>query len=546
MSQPEAARGRLPALTLGALGVVYGDIGTSPLYALRECFNGPYAVPDTHANILGLLSLILWSLLLIVSVKYLVLVTRANNRGEGGIMALLALVLSRLPDGRARPVLIAAGVVGAALLFGEGMLTPAITVLSAIEGLEVVTPVFTPYVLPLALGVIVGLFSFQRFGTASVGTLFGPVTLVWFLVLGVLGCRGILEEPGVLAAVNPLPGLRFLLAHGLHALPVLGAVFLAVTGVEALYADMGHFGLRPIRTGWFGIVLPALVLNYFGQGAWLMKFPEAVANPFFNLAPSWAVIPLVGLATAAAVIASQALISGAYSLFKQAMQLGFVPRLNILHTSSDMRGQIYIPLVNWTLLAGCLGLVLGFRSSAALAGAYGLGVSLTLLMTSTLLAFAARHVWGWPWWRVAAVIGVFVVIEGVFFAANSLKFVHGGWFPLLLAALLYLCMSTWHRGRALVRERVQAGALPLGMFLDSMQRKPPVRVPGTAVFMTGNPEGTPGSLLHNLKHNKVLHERTVILRFATADAPYVNPENRVQIEALPAGFYRVTGFFGFM
>ncbi|MFN0068935.1 MAG: potassium transporter Kup [Limisphaerales bacterium] len=545
MNKPEASPGRLAALLVGALGVVYGDIGTSPLYALRECFHAAHGLEANARDVLGILSLLIWSLVLIVSVKYLGVVMRADNRGEGGIMALLALAVSRLPGGK-NGVLLAVGVFGSALLYGDGMITPAITVLGAIEGLKVVTPKFGEWVVPLSCGIIVVLFSVQRLGTGRIGSIFGPVMFVWFAVLAFLGVRGILAQPAVLAAFNPVHGVRFLWEHGGVAFAVLGSVFLALTGAEALYADMGHFGARPIRVAWFSVVFPALVLNYLGQGALVLGDPLAVENPFYLLAPGWARLPLVGLATAAAIIASQALISGVFSLTMQAMQLGYAPRLEIEHTSSTARGQIYLPQVNWALMCACLGLVVAFKSSNSLAAAYGIAVSLTMLATTFLLYFVARWVWGWSAGRALAVTLFFGFIEVAFFGANLLKFTHGGWFPLLVGGILYVCMATWYRGRGLVRDRVQAGALPLGMFLESMQRKPPVRVPGTAVFMTGNAEGTPGSLLHNLKHNKVLHERTVILRFATADSPYVVPEERVQVEQLPAGFFRVTGFFGFM
>jgi len=534
------------ALSLGALGVVYGDIGTSPLYALRECFHGAHAMHPTRSSVLGVLSLVIWSLILIVCVKYLLVAMQANNRGEGGIMALLALTLSRLGVDTARLPLMVLGACGAALLLGEGMITPAITVLGAVEGLQVAAPRLAPLVVPITVVILIGLFTVQRIGTGGIGRLFGPVTLIWFITLATLGVHGILLEPGVLEAFNPSHAIHFITQNGGRSFLVLGAVFLTLTGVEALYADMGHFGAGPIRLAWFTIVFPALILNYLGQGAWLLTHDGPVENPFYDLAPDWAVYPLTGLATAAAVIASQALITGSFSMARQAMQLGFLPRLNIQHTSSTERGQIYIGAINWLLMVACIGLVLGFRTSRDLAAAYGIGVSLTILMTTLLLFVATQKVWGWPRWRSALLCGAFFLIELVFLAANLSKFGSGGWFPITAGALVYLLMATWFRGRRAVHKELVASSFPLGMFLSEIERKPPTRVSGTAVFLTGNPESTPGALLHNLKHNKILHERIVILRFAVSDTPFVDPEDRLQIEQLPLGFFRVTAFFGFM
>ncbi len=542
----DLSRSRLLPLALGALGVVYGDIGTSPLYAVRECFHGEHALEPTRATVLGVLSSVIWSLILIVCIKYLGIVTRANNRGEGGNMALLALTLSRLPAGTRRTPMLMLGACGAALLMGDGMITPAISVLSAVEGLRIATPTLHEFVVPVTLVILVGLFAVQRIGTGRVGRLFGPLTLIWFISIAALGVRGILEKPGILAAISPIHAVAFLVHQGWGAFFVLGAVFLVVTGVEALYADMGHFGIGPVRLAWFVLVFPALILNYLGQGAWLLVHPEAAVNPFYSLAPGWALYPLVAIATIAACIASQALISGSFSLTQQAMQLGFLPRLNVQHTSSTERGQVYVGTVNWVLMIACLGLVVGFQSSNHLAAAYGIGVSLTLMLTTLLLCFAERYVWQWKWWQAILVTGAFLVIEFGFFAANSLKFEHGGWFPILVGTLIYLCMATWFRGRKALQKSLVAGALPLGMFLAELERKKPLRVPGTAVFMTGNAGGTPGALLHNLKHNKVLHETVIILRFAVGEAPFVDPAARIQIEKLPLKFYRVTGFFGFM
>ncbi|MGE3310573.1 MAG: potassium transporter Kup [Limisphaerales bacterium] len=537
---------RTVGLALGALGVVYGDIGTSPLYALRECFHGIGALEATRAAVLGVLSTVIWSLILIVCLKYLTVVMRADNRGEGGIMALLALVLSRLGSDSSRLPLMVLGACGAALLLGEGMITPAITVLGAVEGLQIAAPGLGRIVVPVTVVILVVLFAVQRLGTGSIGRLFGPVTLVWFVTLALLGIRGIAQHPGVLAAFNPAHALAFFAEQGSRSFLVLGSVFLTLTGVEALYADMGHFGAGPIRWAWFALVFPALVLNYLGQGAWLLAHPGPVENPFYDLAPSWALYPLTGLATAAAVIASQALIAGAFSMGRQAMQLGFLPRLNVQHTSSTERGQIYIGAINWLLMFACIGLVLGFRTSGNLAAAYGIGVSLTIIMTTLLLFFATRRVWGWSAWRAGALCGSFLAIEVIFLGANLMKFGNGGWFPIAVGALVYLLMATWFRGRRAVHKELVAGSLPLGMFLAEIERKSPDRVDGTAVFLAGSPESTPGSLLHNLKHNKVLHERVVILRFAVSDAPAVPDSDRLQIEVLPHGFHRVTAFFGFM
>jgi KUP system potassium uptake protein len=534
-------------LLLGALGVVYGDIGTSPLYALRECFYGSSKVPVTHDNILGVLSLFFWSLMTIVSVKYLVFVMRANNKGEGGDLALLALAFpDREHPRRGTGIVILLGVFGAALLYGDGMITPAVSILGAIEGLTVATPVFKPYIVWITVAIIVGLFSFQRIGTGTVGSIFGPIMLVWFLVIAVLGIRGIARTPEVLLAFNPVVGIRFLVTNGWMGFLVLGAVFLCVTGAEALYADMGHFGIQPIRRAWFWFVFPALLLNYFGQGALLLKNPAAAANPFYFLAPPWAVYPLVILATAAAVIASQALISGAYSLTMQAIQLGYFPRLVIQHTSHAEKGQIYMPQVNWALMVACVGLVVGFRTSSNLAAAYGIAVTLTMAITTVLFYFAAQRLWGWSPWVAGLVCSAFLIIEGSFLAANALKIAHGGWFPLVVGAAIFTLMATWKTGRRILRAKLAAATLPYEIFLDDVKANPPVRVPGTAVFMSGSAEGTPIALLHNLKHNKVLHERVIILTAATRDVPYVNEADRVKLQKSEHGFYRVLGYFGFM
>ncbi|MCU0770470.1 MAG: potassium transporter Kup [Verrucomicrobia bacterium] len=536
-------------LAVGALGVVYGDIGTSPLYALRECFTGRHGVPTSPENVLGIVSLVLWSLTLIVSLKYLGLILRADNKGEGGILALLSLGMrgreGTRPTGALR-WLVLAGLFGAALLYGDSMLTPSLTVLGAMEGLEVATPLFKPYVVPLAILVLVALFSIQRFGTGRVGGIFGPVMLVWFATLAVLGVRGILIAPQILEAFSPHHAVLFLVRHGSMAFVVLGAVFLSVTGAEALYADMGHFGPRPIRQAWFALVFPGLSLNYLGEGALLLSNPEAARNPFFLLAPTWAVLPLVGLSTLAAVIASQAMISGAYSLTMQAIQMGYLPRMHIEHTSHSERGQIYMPQVNAFLLLTCIGLVLGFKSSSGLAGAYGIAVSLTMLITSLLFFAAARRVWNWSAWRAGLVCGVFLVVELAFAAANGLKLLQGGWFPLCVGLGIFALMTTWWRGRDSLRASLADSYLPFNLFLEDLVRRDMPRVPGTAVFLSGNPTGTPIALLHSLKHYRVLHERMVILTILTQDRPFVPEAERLKVEALTAGIHRVTGLYGFM
>ncbi|MBI3880056.1 MAG: potassium transporter Kup [Verrucomicrobia bacterium] len=536
-------------LMLGALGVVYGDIGTSPLYALRECFAGSHGIMPTHDNVLGVLSLIFWSLLIIVSVKYLAVVLRATNKGEGGILSLMALAFpDRSGDsgGKRRAALLAMGVFGAALLYGDGMITPAISVLSAVEGINVVTPMFDHYVLPITVIVLVALFAVQHHGTGKVGSFFGPVMVAWFAVIAALGIKGILLAPEVWKAVDPLHGAKFLVANGWTGFVVLGAVFLVVTGAEALYADVGHFGPRPIRIAWFAMVLPALFLNYLGQGALLLSDPGAVANPFYLLAPKWGLIPLVVLATSATVIASQALISGAYSLTMQAVQLGYLPRMEIRHTSRAARGQIYLPHLNWFLMFSCIGLVLGFRSSTNLAAAYGIAVTLTMLTTTLLFYVAARRLWNWSAWQAGAVCAVFVAVELAFFAANFLKVLHGGWFPLVVATMLFTAMTTWKKGRSLVRAKLVAASMPLDLFLADVEANSPRRVAGSAIFMAGNPNGTPIALLHNLKHNKVLHERNLLLTLVTDDVPQVDAARRVEVEELTAGFRRIVGHYGFM
>ena len=535
---------RLALLCLASLGIVYGDIGTSPLYALRECFYGEHGVPPTPSNVLGVLSLILWSLILIISVKYLILILRADNRGEGGILALATLVSEVVRRGKFVFLL---GLFGAALLYADGMITPAISVLSAIEGLHVATPLFDPYVVPVAVAILVALFFFQSKGTTGVGKVFGPVTILWFLAISALGCRQILEEPRVLTAINPLHGSQFFLNNGWDGFVVLGAVFLVVTGGEALYADIGHFGTKPIRLTWFAVVLPALVLNYFGQGALLLTQPEAAVNPFFRLAPSWALYPMVVLATMAAVIASQAIISGAFSLTMQAIQLGYSPRLKVLYTSARIIGQIYVPVVNWILMFCCIGLVLGFGSSSHLAAAYGVAITTTMLITTVLFYFVAQRRWKWPAAVALPVATFFISIDLAFFGSNMLKVTHGGWFPLLASSVILFLMLTWRKGRRILREHLGDICIPLDHLLPDLKSQRIRRVPGTAVYMSGNRCGTPLALLHNLKHNKVLHEQVVLLTVRTEEVPYLtNMKDRVAFEKLEEGFWRACVHFGFM
>jgi KUP system potassium uptake protein len=549
MKNPESGQVAQAALVGGALGVVYGDIGTSPLYALRECFNPQHGVsPYLPGNVLGVVSLVFWALTLIVSVKYLALVMRADNKGEGGILALLSLAVpEREADARrATRWLLVLGVFGAALLYGDGIITPAVTVLGAVEGLEVITPVFQPYVAPFSILVLVALFSVQRHGAGWVGSVFGPVMLVWFGTLALLGLCGIWKAPEILQALSPHHAARFLLQNGHLAFVVLGSVFLAVTGAEALYADMGHFGPKPIRRAWFALVFPSLLLNYLGEGGLLLRDPAAAKNPFYLLAPSWALLPLVGLATVAAVIASQALISGAYSLTMQAIQMGYLPRLQIRHTSHAKRGQIYMPQVNGFLMVACVGLVLGFQSSSRLAGAYGIAVSLTMLTTTALFFAVARRRWQWGLLRTSLICGCFIVLELAFAAANGLKIWKGGWFPLAVGLFIFALMTTWKKGRETLRARLAESYLPFDQFLTSLDSPRLKRVSGTAVFMSGNPTSTPIALLHNLRHNKVLHERVVILSLITQDVPHVSEAERVRVEPLRPDLHRVTGHYGFM
>jgi KUP system potassium uptake protein len=546
LSPGVGSRKNLLGLTLTAVGVVYGDIGTSPLYAMRECFFGSHSVPPSHENVLGVLSLIIYSLLLVISVKYIAIVMRADNQGEGGILALTALVPPRNGNDFGRPVLILFGIFGAALLYGDGMITPAITVLGAIEGLNVATPLFQPYVVPVTVAIIVGIFSIQRFGTHRVGNLFGPIMVLWFLTIAFVGVRWIIGEPVVLTAIDPRHAITFFRENGLHGFAVLGAVFLVVTGGEALYADMGHFGKRPIRLAWFALVLPALLLNYFGQGALLLMDATAARQPFFLLVPEWALLPLVALATAAAIIASQALISGAFSLSRQAIQLGYSPRLDIDHTSSKEIGQVYVPQVNWALMISTILIVIGFGSSSALAAAYGIAVTLTMVITAVLLYVVAAERWKWPYPLVVLGTGVFLSIDLAFLGANALKIMQGGWLPLFIGVTLFTLMTTWKTGRRILAERLTERAVPLQEFMDRVMPTSPLRVPGTAVFMTAQPRGTPPALVHNLRHNKVLHEHVIVLMVLTERVPHVPEDRFIEVRSLGEGVFSVVVRYGFM
>jgi KUP system potassium uptake protein len=543
LTQPQ--KSRVPFLVLAALGVVYGDIGTSPLYALRECFAGTHPIPVTPENVLGVLSLIFWSLIITVSVKYLLFVMRADNQGEGGILALVALLRSKAGE-LVHTTLIAIGLFGAALLYGDGMITPAISVLSAVEGLGVATQVFEPFIVPITIVILVGLFLVQSRGTAGIGRVFGPVMILWFVTIAGLGLPWIGRNPAVLSAINPSHALQFLTRHGLSAFLSLGAVFLSVTGAEALYADMGHFGRKPIRIAWFSLVLPALVINYFGQGALLLSEPAGDLHPFYHLVQDWGLYPLVVLSTCATVIASQAVISGAFSLTQQAIQLGYSPRFNILHTSAQEMGQVYIPEINWLLMLATVGLVFGFRSSTNLAAAYGMAVTLTMVITTMLAFVVARERWKWSLALAGSVAGFFLIIDLAFFGANVIKIQHGGWFPLLMAGMVYTVMTTWHTGRRLVVKRLADSEIPLSAFFSSVAARPPVRVSGTGIFMTARPEGAPPILVHHLTHNKVLHEQVILLTVVMIDVPTVDPDASIDIEPLGNGFYRVVARYGFM
>ncbi len=538
----------LAALTLGALGVVYGDIGTSPLYALRECFHGTHGIELSDANVFGVLSLILWALILVISIKYLAFVMKADNKGEGGILALMALahVNKRGDSRKSIGIVTILGLFGASLLYGDGIITPAISVISAVEGLKVATPLFDAYVLPITVVILTTLFFFQKRGTAHMGKAFGPIILIWFITLGLLGLRGIMNETRILEAVNPKFGIGFLLENGWHGLVVLGSVFLVVTGGEALYADMGHFGRKPIQLGWFLVALPALVLQYFGQGALLLQNPAAASNPFYLLSPNWALYPLVMLSTAATVIASQALITGAFSLSQQAIQLGFLPRMVVKYTSAREMGQIYIPFINWALLIGTLFLVFEFQTSANLAAAYGIAVTATMVITTLLTYIVMRYRWKWKTYIVAPLISFFLIIDLAFFGANAIKVLEGGWFPIAIGFIILTLMLTWKQGRMILSERLLAASTPLATFMRDSVPRVRARIPGASVFMTATSQGTPPALLHNVRHNMVLHETVLLLTIQTIEQPYTSNEERLQVEAIGNGFHRIIALYGFM
>jgi KUP system potassium uptake protein len=554
MDRPDEAHDakRLPLLVLGALGVVFGDIGTSPLYALRECFAAEHGIHPNEANVLGVLSLIAWSLTILISVKYVAYVMRADNKGEGGILALMARVhRGGDPRSRGKRAILALGIFGAALLYGDGGITPSISVLSAVEGLEVATPVFTPYVIPITIALLFVLFYVQSRGTQAVGALFGPVMFLWFAALALMGVAAMAKHPSILAAVSPHHGVAFMMHEGRHALVVLGSVFLAVTGGEALYADMGHFGRRPIRIGWFVLVFPALLLNYYGQGALMLELPPAARedprfHPFFMLVRPSLVLPLVVLSAAATCIASQALISGAFSLTRQAIQLGYCPRTRIAHTSHESIGQIYVPAVNWAIFVACVALVLAFKRSGALAAAYGIAVTLTMLLTTMLMYAMATNVWGWRRSTALAVTVPLLAIELAFFAANALKIREGGWFPLAVGGGVYFLMATWKRGREILADRLRESRSTAEAFLARLDELAVTRVKGTAVFMSASPEGVPFTMVHHARHNLVLHERVLVLTIVVEEQPTVPAEERVVVTPLSRGLHRVVAHYGYM
>ncbi|MGB4852631.1 MAG: potassium transporter Kup [Ignavibacteria bacterium] len=534
-------------LSLSALGIVYGDIGTSPLYALRECFHGPHSIVPSEGNVLGVLSLIFWSLIIIISIKYVIIVMRADNDGEGGILALMSLVSSAEKKSGFKYIFITTlGLFGAALLYGDGIITPAISVLSAVEGLKIATPFFNPYIIPLTVIILVSLFAVQYKGTAGVGKIFGPITFIWFIVIAVLGISSIAKNPDVLRAINPYFALHFFVDNGFHGFVILGSVFLVVTGGEALYADLGHFGKSPIKLAWFSLVLPCLLLNYFGQGALILKNVAAVENPFYYLAPEWALYPLVILATIATVIASQALISGAFSITFQALQLGFLPRMRILHTSEDERGQIYIPQINWILLVCTIALVLGFKSSSNLAAAYGIAVTSTMVITTILLSVAMVKLWKWSKLVVFFVITFFLIIDLSFWGANLLKVLQGGWVPLTMGAVIYFLMTTWHNGRKNLLNKIHEQTLSIENFVTEFLSIRMIAIPGTAIYMSSSSTGTPPPLIKNITHNRLLHKQVVILTIKFHKVPHIRLEERIQIEQPTEGFYRVIANYGFM
>ena len=547
MSSPTGNKTKLSALTLAALGVVFGDIGTSPLYTIKEVFSvGTHPVPLTEVNMYGILSLIVWALIMVVSVKYVAFIMRADNRGEGGIMALLALASHKAAGNlKMQRTIMLLGILGACMFYADGMITPAISVLSAVEGLELAAPALHPLILPITLAVLFILFWAQSKGTALVGAFFGPIMLLWFGTLAVLGILGIMQNPTILHALSPVYAFNFFAVSPWIAFVALGAVVLAVTGAEALYADMGHFGRFPIRLAWFGFVLPALILNYFGQGALILQHPEAIKNPFYLLAPEWMLFPLIILATLAAVIASQAVITGAFSVSRQALQLGYLPRMHVEHTSESEEGQIYMPRVNWGLMLAVMVLVLSFKSSGNLAAAYGIAVTGDMVITTLLAGIVFHNIWGWSKLRTGLLVAMFLVVDVAFFSANVLKIPDGGWVPLVIGIVIFTLMLTWKSGRDMLYAKLRNDAMAIDSFIEAVGAHPPTRVSGTAIFMTPNPDGVPHAMLHNLKHNKVLHEKMVLLTVKFLDFPHTSPKERVSVEALPYEFYRVFVYYGF-
>ena len=536
------------ALALGALGIVYGDIGTSPLYSIKECFHGLHAIPANAGNILGVLSLVFWSLTMVVTIKYVIFILRADNKGEGGIYALLALLWTSRAKMSPRMFsgVTLAGIFGAALLYGDGIITPAISVLSAVEGLEVATEAAAPFVIPLTCVILLTLFLFQRRGTADIGKVFGPIMLFWFASIGTIGLLEILKNPSILSALNPAYAVHFFVTNGFHGMVVLGSVVLCITGGEALYADLGHFGQKAIRISWLLIACPSLLLNYFGQGALLLGHPDLSFNPFYGVVPRPLLYPMVVLSTVATVIASQAMITGVYSLTQQAVQLGFFPRIQIVHTSSETQGQIYVEKINFALMVACISLVLVFKESSRLAGAYGIAVTATMGITSVLFFYVLRGVWKWPLWKIIPITIVFLTFDTMFFSANLLKILDGGWFTLTIALIITIAMATWRDGRSIMASRMQEARLPMELFLKDIENSKPLRVKGIAVFMTVSPVGVPSSLLHHLRHNHVLHEKVIILTIRSVDTPTVPAAERVKLQELGQGFYRVFAYYGFM
>lgn len=539
-------KGNIPALMLAAIGVVFGDIGTSPLYALKECFSPDHGIPFSSDAVFGVISMVFWAFLVVVSLKYVMFVMRANNNGEGGILALMALALRTVPVGSKRSLTIMMlGVFGACMFYGDAVITPAISVLSAVEGIEVVSPDFAPFVIPITLIILIFLFVIQKTGTSMVGILFGPVMVIWFLTIGLMGLYSVLDQPQIIFAINPVYAMNFLMEHSLQAFIVLGAVFLVLTGAEALYADMGHFGVKPIRYAWFFITMPCLLLNYFGQGAMLLSHPEAISNPFFLMVPEAFTFTLVVLATLATVIASQAVISGAYSMTSQAILLGFVPRMRIFYTSDKEIGQIYMPAINWLLLAIVIAVVVSFKSSANLAAAYGIAVTTTMIITTILAAIVMSFVWRWNPILIFVIIFSFLIVDLAFLTANLLKITEGGWFPLLLGSICFVLLMTWYKGRKILREKAIQNGIPLVGFIESLRNHPPHRVEGTAVFLTAHVDYVPVAMLHNLKHNKILHEGVVFLKISIWDIPFVEEEQRITFKDMGDKIYLVRAIYGF-